>query len=128
MDKSVPYGNIGPNYKIRFTRRLAHELRNVICAGGRPESVDPGDWNEAHTLMQAARDLAGRTSRLTVNLGKCQPEVLVALREALILVEKTSTHVQIYTSAHARAEEIADYLDISAIERLGEIGADLKIA
>ena len=60
---------------------------------------------------------------MTVNLGKFKPEVIYALREALIRVEQFSTHVQIYPAAHSRAEQIADYLDISAIERLGEIGS-----
>ncbi len=123
----IPYGNVGPDCKIRFTRRLAHELRNVV-RGHHPDSIEAADWNQVYKIMSEARSLAGSTSRLTVNLGRYQPEVLVALREALILVEKTNTHVQIYTSAHARAEEIADYLDISAVERLGEIGADLKTA
>lgn len=126
----IPYGNIGPDYKIRFTKRLAFEVQVRIRNHGKncPENVETDDWYEVGKILDGAKSLAGRTSRLTVNLGKHQPEVVNALREALIRVEKSSTHIQIYQSAHLRAEEIADYLNISAIERLGEVGADLKIA
>jgi hypothetical protein len=124
---NIPYGNIGPDHRMRFTKRLAMEVRTVSRQSP-PEGVHPSDWDEVLTLMETARALPDRTSRLSVNLGKLQPEVCAALREALMIVAKENTHVQVYQSAHSRAEEIANYLDISAIERLADLGADLKSA
>jgi hypothetical protein len=105
--------------KIRVTQRLARELREItkqdeLC----PKEVRLSHWYAVWRMMDHERET---DSRIIVNLSREEAPIVKALWLALRYVEDNVTHVQVYQSAHARAEEVASFLGISAIDRLGRI-------
>ena len=122
MSNHIPYGNKGPDLRVRFTKRLAFELRNLV--NGRyprratPPALPPDVLDE---LRRFVLELSAAGTGVTVNLGIWSHDVVVAVRLCLASIESFCTHTQVKLAAKKRRRIVEDYLGLSAVDRLAEV-------
>ena len=121
---SIPYGNKGPDFRIRLTARLGSELRLMIRGGYTtnmadlkiaPHLVEP--------LLKICQETTHTTTGITLNLGLYEREVLHALRKLFQVIERYCCHVQVARAAKARRRAVDTYLGISAVDQLAEVAS-----
>lgn len=119
---NVPYGNEGPDCRVRFTKRLAWELSQLVT-GSYPIklnrlSIPPDQWEPLRMFVLEAKSV---DTGFTANFGQIKRPCLDAIRLALRAVEHYCPHTQVKKAARIRRTAIDDYLGLSAVDRLSEI-------
>lgn len=118
------YGMKGESKRLRLSRRMLDELSRLLddtpmADGGKvPDSVVAAAADE---LIELSGRRQGTKSRYVVDLGKLEPTTVFALRECLVVIAGSCCHIQLQTACMKKAAEIANYLNLSAIDRLGDI-------
>ena len=119
---NVPYGNKGPDCRVRLTGRIGYELNQLMSGSYRVGLSDlkvPPDYFEPlRKIISEARSVE---TGHTMNLGLYDPLVLEALRRCLKAVERYCGHTQVAKAARKRRTALDDYLGVSAVDRLAEI-------
>jgi hypothetical protein len=122
MSTNVPYGNKGPDCRVRFTGRLGHELQE-LCAGRyvvtlKDLRIPISEVEPFRSFVQEAR---GVKSGFTANLGLYAKDLLGNLRLALKAIEHYCPHTQVKKAARSRRLMIDDYLGLSVVDRLADV-------
>lgn len=118
------YGMKGESKRLRLSRRMLDELSKLlndkrVSEGGKvPNTVTDKAAEELCELSDRRRDTE---SRYVVNLGTLEPVTVQALRECLLVVAGSCCHIQVQKACVKKAAEIAEYLNLSAVDRLGDI-------
>jgi len=122
MSVTIPYGNKGPDCRVRFTKRLAHELHE-LCAGRYVVTLDMLRIaiSEFEPLRSFVSDARSVKSGFTANLGLYDKSLLTTLRIALRAIERFCPHNQVKKAARSRRLSIDDYLGLSAVDRLADV-------
>ena len=118
------YNMKGEPYRLRLSRRTLDDLSTLLNqtlnveGGPVPNSVT----NKAADELLALAERRGTTeTRYVVNLGVLERETCLALRDCLLVIASQCCHVQVQRACVKKAAEIATYLGVSAVDRLGDI-------
>jgi hypothetical protein len=120
---------------IHVTRRLCTDLVPILRSRSSDNltAIEYEGFKKIAGLLDSESERCGRGG-VTISLDaySWKAEHLRLLRDMLLAILKTSTNVQIRRAVVTRAQAIADYLGISAVEQLGDItnaeSAQLRIA
>jgi len=122
---STPYGNKGPDRRLRLTARISYELRLLIGGGG--YTINLSDLKIKLHLVEPLWKLVQETTHaatgITINLGLYDPAELHALRKLFQAIERYCCHSQVARAAKSRRRVIDTYLGISAVDQLGEVAS-----
>jgi hypothetical protein len=119
---AIPYGNKGPDCRVRLTQRLAWELSQLV-SGYYPTNatklgIPPDQFEALRTFVREARSV---DTGFTMNLGTYEEHVLLSIRKLLKAVERYCTHTQVKKAARDRRDAFDDYLGLSAVDRLADV-------